>query len=213
MDDPARIVEVGYDALGEGYRDWAASFDDPTREAWVGQLARTLPDGSFVLDAGCGPGSPTGAALMAAGHFVVGIDRSTAQLGLARAEGLGVLRSDLVRIAIATARCDAVVALYSLTHLVAERQPVALAELARVTRPGGHLVATLSAGSERSDGPDHWLGVDTWFGGHPPAANRRMLDDAGWQLDRDEIVTLHEPDGDTRFHWIRATRRSSRAPS
>ena len=201
------MVELGYDALGSAYRDWAASFDDPMREAWIGELDQTLPRGSVVLDAGCGPGSPTGSQLSAAGHVVIGLDRSTVQLGLARNEGLRVVRGDIAAIPIASGSCDAVVALYSITHLESAHQPAALAELARVTRPGGCFVVTLSAGSVSHDGPDRWLGVDTWFGGHPPVVNRQMLADAGWQLDRDEIVTLHEPESDTQFHWLFAYRR------
>ena len=36
--------------------------------------------------------------------------------------------------------------------------------------------------------------------------NRRLLADAGFELEHDELVTIHEPEGEATFHWVLATR-------
>ena len=40
----------------------------------------------------------------------------------------------------------------------------------------------------------------------PPDVNRRLLTQAGFQLELDEVVQLHEPEGDVAFHWVLARR-------
>ena len=40
--------------------------------------------------------------------------------------------------------------------------------------------------------------------GYPPETNRRLLDEAGLMLVRDELVTIREPEGDATFHWVLA---------
>ena len=43
-----------------------------------------------------------------------------------------------------------------------------------------------------------------YFSGHDPARNRELL--AAFELVDDEVVTIHEPEGDVAFHWILARR-------
>ncbi len=49
-----------------------------------------------------------------------------------------------------------------------------------------------------------WLGQPTHFAGFPPEENRRLLADAGLELQRDELVTIQEPEGEATFHWVLA---------
>ena len=160
-----------------------------------------------MLDAGCGPGEPTGVALRDAGLHVIPLDRSAGQLALARRHHERCVRGDLCALALADVSVDAVVALYSCTHLPPDSQPGAIAEFARVTKPGGRLVVTLSASPVEHGDHDRWLGVDTYFGGLAPDANRAALEGAGWHITDDEIIMLAEPEVATQFHWLAAYRR------
>jgi len=47
-----------------------------------------------------------------------------------------------------------------------------------------------------------WLGAATYFSGHDPDANRRLLGAAGFELELDEVVTFSEPQGEVSLHWI-----------
>jgi hypothetical protein len=45
-----------------------------------------------------------------------------------------------------------------------------------------------------------------FFSGHPPEVNSRLLRDAGFELVRDEPVTITEPECTVTFHWVLARR-------
>ena len=70
-------VTRGYDAIGSRYREWSSA--SPVRLAHVDKLLRRLPDGSTIVDLGCGPGEPA-TRMLARRHRVVGVDLSRVQL-------------------------------------------------------------------------------------------------------------------------------------
>ncbi len=102
-----------------------------------------IPPGGIVLDVGCGPASITATLAHAAGPggLVLGVDRSEAMLTRAvRAESgphIGFLHADAQQLPLRDKTVDAVISV-AVLQLVPD--PVmALAEMARVLRPGGRL--------------------------------------------------------------------------
>ena len=68
-------------------------------------------------------------------------------------------------------------------------------------------MACSSRHSGASDVPGwtgEFLGAPSFFSGFPPETNRRLLDEAGFTLVRDELVTIREPEGDATFHSVLA---------
>ena len=71
--------------------------------------------------------------------------------------------------------------------------------------PGGLLLTTLGASDLAGlDGrlarrPDVLLGL-------PARHERSLLAEAGFELVRDELVTIREPEGEATFHWVLARR-------
>jgi ubiquinone/menaquinone biosynthesis C-methylase UbiE len=104
-----------------------------------------IPTGGVALDVGCGPGSVTASLARAVGPdgLVLGVDISESMLARAvRAESgpqIAFLRADAQRLPPRDETVDAVVCI-AVLQLVPD--PVAaLAEMARVLRPGGRLAA------------------------------------------------------------------------
>ncbi len=102
-----------------------------------------IPPGGTALDVGCGPGSVTALLARAAGPggLALGVDISEPMLARAvRAEArpqIGFLRADAQQLPLRDETVDAVV---SIAVLQLIPNPVAaLAEMARVLRPGGRL--------------------------------------------------------------------------
>ncbi|MGF1468195.1 MAG: class I SAM-dependent methyltransferase [Sandaracinaceae bacterium] len=125
-DDFSRHYEAGRD---EGYH---ALVDELSL-----RVASSYVAGARVLEAGCGTGLLLHRIALTA-ERAVGADLSRGMLARARARGLEVVEADLTRLPFADATFDTVCSFKVLAHVPDRRR--ALAELARVTRPGGHLV-------------------------------------------------------------------------
>lgn len=132
-----------------------------------------------LLDAGCGPGQWT-AHLAALGHQATGVDQVAAFVERARARYRDVpfVVGELDRLPYADRSCAGVLAWYSLIHHPPSQLPAALAELARVLRPGGGLLVGYFTG-ERPEPFDH--AVTTAYR-WPPAALAEQLGEAGFEV-------------------------------
>ncbi|MCV0394220.1 MAG: class I SAM-dependent methyltransferase [Rhizobiaceae bacterium] len=149
------------DDLTDAYSGWAADYDRETAERGyllpffiTAFVARHVPrsDGP-ILDAGCGTGL-SGPSLVALGYpEIEGLDMSREMLEVA------ISRNVYKRLAIGRLGEDlpfhddyfaAVIAsgVFTLGHAPAE----GFRELARVTRPGGHVIATVRDSILTSDG-------------------------------------------------------------
>ncbi len=116
---------------------------------WRRRAASLLPvgNGRRILDLATGTADLAIAAGRRGAGLVVGLDRSTAMLVRAhtkvRQAGLSthvlLLRADAMGMPFPPATFDLVMSAFLLRNL--PHLPTALAEMARVTRPGGHLLA------------------------------------------------------------------------
>jgi SAM-dependent methyltransferase len=169
----------------------------------LAELTRRLPEGARVLDLGCGAG--TTAQGLSDRFAVVGVDISPAQVDLARAAAPGAtfVVGDLATVDFPPRSFDAVAALYSISHVPREEHPGLFRSIARWLAPGGLLLASLGA----TDAPDwtgDWLGVPMFFSAWDADTNRRLLREAGFALEYDEVRTMAEPEGDVSFLWVLA---------
>jgi cyclopropane fatty-acyl-phospholipid synthase-like methyltransferase len=205
------IVRAGYDAMAERYRAWSDATPDPDRTRLVAELDDRLRDGSTILDLGCGDGLPSTRHL-ARRHHVRGVDVSAEQVTRARRNvpNAGFEQSDVLELNVAAESVDAVVALYSLTHLPRELHAGLFEQIRGWLRPGGLLLATLSAHGASDGVQDDFLGVPMFFSGYPADQNRELVRAVGFRILIDEVVTLHEPTGDAGFLWILATKPPTR---
>lgn len=113
--------------------------------SWVDELP--LGQGSRILEVGCGAGS-TAVQLAGRGYLVCALDRSPAMARLTReraqASGVGQLVTPMVgdaqRLTFPAGSFDLVIALGVLSWL--DDPTAAVGEMARVTRPGGHVLVT-----------------------------------------------------------------------
>lgn len=141
--DPVVATTAVYDDRPE---EFAGNWDAlPTRDHdLVAQLLAHVPGDGLVLDVGSGSGRDL-ARVRAHGRRGVGLDRSE---GLARvaARRCAVVVADARALPVADGIVDGVLALASLLHLARPDLPLALAEIARVLRPGGHVALALKEG-------------------------------------------------------------------
>ena len=144
-DDAFDAVEPTTEADARtGYAAWSATYDDPDNliialeEPAVWGLLEPLPPGR-ALDAGCGTGRHA-RRLVEMGHMVTGVDMTAEMLDVARAAVPGATfdEGDLTALPYDDGSFDVIVCGLAIAH-VADLDS-AIAELARVLAPGGHLV-------------------------------------------------------------------------
>ena len=148
MTDPdarARNIQAMFSRISPQYdrmnRLMTAGLDGRWRRAAV---AAAEPRGADVLDIGCGTGDLSAEFRRAGAGSVIGADFSAAMLARARDKaagkaGGGWLQADALRLPFADGSFDAVASAFVLRNLV--DLPAAFAEMARVLRPGGRVVA------------------------------------------------------------------------
>jgi SAM-dependent methyltransferase len=111
---------------------------DNPEEIAFGAVAETRP--ARVLDVGCGPGDLTERFVKEVGADVKAIDVSPRMVELSRARGIDAQVADAEQLPFADGEFDCVFAGWVLYHVPNLEQ--AIAECARVLKPGGRLVAS-----------------------------------------------------------------------
>ena len=207
MTDPrTALVGAGYDAMIDTWEWWKDQITNDPRAEWCEELVSRLPAGAHVVELGCGGGAPETARLAQRFHLT-GIDLSEAQLSRARQRvpGADFVRADFTDVELEPGSVDAVAAFYSFNHVPRDLLAQLYARVRLWLAPGGLFLTALGT-SDTDNWTGDWLGVSMYFSSWPPETNSRMLTDAGFELLRDEVVTISEPEGDGTFQWVLARR-------
>jgi SAM-dependent methyltransferase len=205
-DPRARLVADGYDAMADTWEAWKAQISEDPRQEWCDELLTRLEPGARVVELGCGGGTPETRAL-AERFRLTGVDLSREQLrrASARVPGIELVEADFTELELAAGSVDAVASFYAFNHVPRELLPGLFARIRGWLVPGGLFLTALGA-SDLPGWTGDFLGAPTYFSGHPPDTNRRLLLEARFELIRDELVTIREPEGDATFHWVLARR-------
>ena len=139
-----RILRESYDRSAEGYDERFRGLQRPKYEALLGARGEALAGARLVLDMGCGTGLLAEWLAERGGPAprMVGLDQSHEMLLRARRRGLSVVEGDVDRLPFRAAAFDAAVAFTSIGIDQGPRDR-AIAEAARVLRPGGLFVLTV----------------------------------------------------------------------
>jgi cyclopropane fatty-acyl-phospholipid synthase-like methyltransferase len=200
-------VRDGYDSIADQYMELVVRprAKDP-RSAWTNGLLGRLTPGSRVLDLGCGPGVPTAEALVHNGHRVTGIDISPRQVALAQSnvpQGRFVV-GDALESHFASRSFDAIVALFSLTHIPRDEWAPLFGRFIEWLHPEGWLLATFGMSDSAGWHEENFLGFGhtNWTNGFAPETSQRLLREAGFDIDRAEVIEEELPSGVERWLWI-----------
>ena len=200
--EPKRIVEQGYDAIAERYAAWHHANNWPV-ERFARELDVRLPGDAEVLELGCGDGIPA-TRLLAERHRVTAVDISKRQLEHARANvpGATFVRGDMASLELDDRRFDGVGMFLSMTHVPRDEHRGLLQRIHGWLRPGGVLVCSMGAGDLPGWHEDDWLGAPNYFSHFDAATNLRLVEEAGFELEFGEPVSMQEDECEVAFLWV-----------
>ena len=156
-----------------------------------------------MLELGCGAGLPMTAGL-ADGRRLTGVDISPAQVERARRNvpSATFFAADMTALEFPPASFDAVVAFYALTHVPREELSGLLERIRGWLRPGGLLIATMGVEDDPGTVEPDWLGVEMYFSHFNARRNRRLVEQAGFQIHEAEVRAEPGDRHGTRFLWV-----------
>jgi SAM-dependent methyltransferase len=203
-DPRTQIVADGYDAMGETFAAWREEIVGDPRREWEDELVARLEPQARLLELGCGPGTVETRRL-AARFRLTGVDISPRQIERARASipEAEFVCADFTELELPSASLDGVVAFYTFNHVPRELLAPLLAGAHRWLVPGGWLMVAFGT-SDNPGWKGEWLGAETFFASFPPEVNSRLVREAGFAIERDELVVFDEPEGPARFQWVLA---------
>jgi SAM-dependent methyltransferase len=200
------IVTSGYDQMAARYL--ATHRRGGARGRYLDRLLTLLPEGSDVLELGCGAGEPVTRRLTER-HRVTAVDISGEQLRMAavRAPEATFVQGSMVDISFEPGSFDGVAAFYSVTHVPRQLHADLLVRISLWLRSGGVLLLSMGADDDPGTVEEDWLGVPMHFSHFDAATNQALVQRAGFELVEAEVVEELGPDGaQERFLWIVARR-------
>lgn len=202
---PERVVAEGYDRVADRYLAW--SVNGPTRLAYLDRLLRMLPDGSDVLELGCGAGEPV-ARRLSERHRVTGVDLSPEQISRARTSvpDADFLIGDMTQLVFEPRSFDAVVAFYSIIHVPRTMHTDLFQRIGSWLRPDGLLLVTMGVEDAPGTVEEEWLGVPMYFSHFDAPTNRSIVQRAGFVIESADVVEDDENGRPVPFQWIIARR-------
>lgn len=151
----AAQVVAAYDTVADAYADHfaaAGAAESPADLGMIAEFCAHVRAPGTVLDAGCG-GGRLFPRLMAASLSVTGVDASPGMLARARRDhpGIPVQTGSLTALPFPGAAFAGTLCWYATIHLPDDALPAAMAELVRVTAPGGPILLGFQAGTGMRD--------------------------------------------------------------
>jgi len=196
------IIARGYDQVADEYEALESAGKPWPRLERVRAFAADLPQGSRVLDIGCGNGVPATQEL-ALKHEVMGVDISEEQIARARSNvpTATFICGDARDVDLPVGAFDAIVALYLIDNFAREVYPAFFRHIKKLLKPNGRVL--LSA--EPGDDPWQtytWLGVPMFINTIPTDELVQLLQDAGLSVASNEFESQLEGGRPIEYAWI-----------
>ena len=207
MDEAGEIVRKTYNDLAANFDKWAESVRTEERRKYLTKIQNAFPEGSRILDIGCGNGLLN--TIHLARHFqMTGIDISDRQIAEARKNlpGLEFVCADIRDHEFTPQSFDGLVSFYCFNHIPRETYSEMLAKCHRWLKPGGLLIASFGA-VDTKGWTGEWLGATTFFSSYAPRKTTALVRQNGFEIMEESIETEMEDGSEIPFLWITAKSR------
>lgn len=179
-------VKEGYNKAARNYNsNFRNQFDNSRQLHW---LAERLPEGSTILDLGCGAGEPVDSYLVSHSLRVIGVDISEAQIELAKQHvpDATYIVQDMSQLKPAQFQVDAVVSFYAIFHTARERHLQLLQVMRSFLNVGGLLLVTMGA-KDWEGSENNFCGAEMYWSHYGSEDNIELVKQAGFLIIKSEI--------------------------
>lgn len=168
-------------------------------QSQLDRLADSVPKGAKILDLGCGTGVPFDKYLVDRGFKLTGVDFASNHIAAARKNvpTATFIESDFSTLDFGTHKFDAIIAFYSIFHILREEQQELFNKMNSLLVNGGFILVTLAT-SDSEDVEENWTGAPMAWSQYDPAKYKAMLAQSNIEIVHDEFEG--QP-GDTEYHW------------
>ena len=187
MSREKRIVEGGYDRIAEEYTRARKRMGRRDKK-YLSLLLEHLPDGSRVLDLGCGSGVPI-TELLVEHYDVTGVDISRRQIHLARKqvpEG-NFFIGDMTEVSFPDGAFDAIISLLAIIHVPREEHADLFKRMHKMLKEGGLILLTLGPTDWVSSPEDRFFGVKMYWSHYDSETSKKMVEEAGFSIIQSSI--------------------------
>ena len=202
MERDGDIIARGYDQVADEYAALESAEAPWPCLKRVRAFAADLPQGSRILDVGCGNGLPATREL-ALIHEVTGVDISEEQIARASANvpTATFIRGDVREVDLPVGAFDSIVALYLIDNIAREDYRALFRRLSELLRPNGRLLLSAEPGKDPWQ-PYTWLGVPMFINTVPTHELVQLLEEAGLSVMSTEFETQLEGGRQIEYGWI-----------
>jgi ubiquinone/menaquinone biosynthesis C-methylase UbiE len=208
VEDPKALVASGYDRMFRRYATWSSG--DVLRHRYIDLVIEQnlIKPGASALDLGCGTGA-LATKYLSERFDVTGVDISQRSIDAARRDlpGARFVVADMATIDFPPRTFELVTAFYSLIHVPRQEHASVLGRIATWLRPGGVLIATMSAKDGGEGAEPDWLGVPMYWSNWNAETNCRLVTQAGFEIVRAVTEETFEDGEPVPFLWIVASNR------
>jgi len=202
--DPAKIVELGYNQMAGDYGSWTVEHERPDRSKYTQLIIDNLTEGADVLELGCGPGEPTTRTLSQ--HFKVtanDISSGCLELAAKNAPTATLIQSDMTSLEFEPDSFDAVVAFYSFHHVPRDRYQPLLNDIGRWLRPGGKFVSAMYPYDvDNLVTTEGWHGSNMYWSSFGEEKTLELIRNAGLNILDTAKESAVESGKETTFLWV-----------
>ena len=200
--DAKKMVEDGYDQLAEQYAK--EGILHPHNKKHIARLIELLPENARVLDLGCGPGIPRTKEL--AKYFnVVGIDFSYNQIKQARKHvpEAEFHRMDMTKMTFEPESFHGIFSSYAIIHVPKEQKAGLFADIYRILKPGGILVASIGRSDWVSEPGEEFMGVPMYWSQFGAEKTEAMIKDTGFETISSAIeISVFQGEEERHFYVL-----------
>ncbi|MHA1504006.1 MAG: class I SAM-dependent methyltransferase [Candidatus Heimdallarchaeota archaeon] len=175
------IVRQGYDKVADEYLATRSEEDEEVK--LLPDFMSRLPEGSRILDAGCGAGEPI-TRILSEKFEVIGVDISRKQIEIAREilPQCEFVWQDMTTLTYPNDYFDGIISYYAIPHVPREEHKGLLENLHRMLRTDGLALLCFATTDDPGTVVDDFFGVKMYWSSFDAGTNVEMLKDTGFTV-------------------------------